>query len=237
MPKCLLPALIAIAVSISSDSIHAADLGRPSRAAPAVPPAVHAVYDWSGFYVGAQGGYGAGDSSGTQNAGGTFFPVVPYSIEPQGILGGGHVGFNYQAGRWVVGIEGDIEAADVNAMSIVTTGGQDYFFNAKADMLASIRGRAGLAIDTWLVYATGGIAWGNISTPPLAALDGTRTGWTAGAGVQYAFRPNWSARLEYRYTDLGRVSAPAGELTSFDDNSFNFHALRAGITYKFGWLK
>jgi outer membrane immunogenic protein len=237
MPRVLRANLIAAAVFVPLGATSAADLGRPSRSQPAVAPGVQAVPSWTGPYIGIQGGYGAGDADGTQNAGGTFFPVVPYTIEPRGVLGGGHVGYNHQIGRWVIGVEGDVEAADVKASSIVTTAGQDYFFNLKADMLASARGRLGFALDNWLPYATGGVAWGNVSTPPLSALDGTRTGWTVGAGVEYAFDSNWSARAEYRYTDLGRESAPGGEPASLDDNSFTFHAVRVGVTHRFGWLK
>jgi outer membrane immunogenic protein len=237
MLRILLPNAIAAVSLVSLGASNAADLGaRPIRPAPAVVTP-SAEYSWSGFYIGLQGGYGTGDSSGTQNAGGSFFPVVPYSIDPHGFLGGGHVGYNHHVGQWVLGIEGDIEAADVKALSIVSTAGQDYFFNAKADMLASVRGRLGIAHNGWLAYATGGVAWGRISTPPLDALNGTRTGWTAGAGLEYAFNSNWSTRVEYRYTDLGRESAQGGESASFDDNSFAFHAVRVGLSYRFGGFR
>ena len=238
MRRILLPHAIAAVSLVSIGAGHAADLGaRPGRPAPAVVTPSAAAYNWTGFYIGLQGGYGWGNSSGTQNADGTFFPVVPYSIDPHGFLGGGHIGYNLQIGQWVLGVEGDIEAADVKALSIVSTAGQDYFFNAKADMLSSVRGRLGFGLDHWLAYATGGVAWGRISTPPLDALSGTRTGWTVGGGLEYAFNTNWSTRLEYRYTDLGRASAQGGEPASFDDNSFTFHAVRAGLTYRFGGLK
>jgi outer membrane immunogenic protein len=238
MPRILLSNAIAAVSLMSFGASHAADLGaRPNRPAPAVVTPSAPEYSWTGFYIGLQGGYGAGDSNGTQNEGGTFFPVVPYSIDPHGFLGGGHVGYNLQIGQFVYGIEGDIEAADVKGLSIVSTAGQDYFFNAKADMLASVRGRLGVTRNGWLAYATGGVAWGHISTPPLNALSGTRNGWTAGAGLEYAFSPNWSTRLEYRYTDLGRERAPGGESTSFDNNSFAFHAVRVGLSYRLGGLK
>jgi outer membrane immunogenic protein len=216
MLRILLPNAIAAVSLVSLGASNAADLGaRPIRPAPAVVTP-SAEYSWSGFYIGLQGGYGTGDSSGTQNAGGSFFPVVPYSIDPHGFLGGGHVGYNHHVGQWVLGIEGDIEAADVKALSIVSTAGQDYFFNAKADMLASVRGRLGIAHNGWLAYATG---------------------WTAGAGLEYAFNSNWSTRVEYRYTDLGRESAQGGESASFDDNSFAFHAVRVGLSYRFGGFR
>ena len=89
-------------MTAASISAHAADL--PVKA-PIYKAPVAAIYDWTGFYVGAQIGYGWGQSSGTQNAGGTFFPVVPYSLDPAGALAGGHVGFAYQTGAIVLGAE------------------------------------------------------------------------------------------------------------------------------------
>jgi outer membrane immunogenic protein len=232
MRSVFLPCVVASVVLAQPDA-RAADIA-PARKVPAyAAPVASALPDWTGFYVGAQAGYGFGHSSGTQNAGGTFFPVVPYTIDPHGFLGGGHLGVNYQLGMVVLGVEGDVEAADVTGMSSLAAFGQSYFFNVKTDMLASLRGRAGVAFDRWLVYGTGGVAWGHVTTPPLSALDGTRTGWTAGAGVEYAFNTNWSASLEYRYTDLGRVSAAGGEPTAVDDNSLAFHAIRVGLSYRF----
>jgi outer membrane immunogenic protein len=224
---------LVIGVTLMPVLAQAADIGRPA-AYPQPVPAAFVGPTWTGFYAGVQGGYGTGDSSGTQNAGGSFFPVVPYRIDPHGFLGGGHVGYNYQVGRWVLGVEGDVEAADVKALTSVSTAGQNYFFNVKADMLASARARAGFAQNNWLLYATGGVAFGDVSTPPLDTLNGMRTGWTLGAGFQYAFNPAWSARLEYRYTDLGTKSASGGEPGSTDDNAFSFHAVRIGLSYKLG---
>ena len=235
MRRALFPFAITLLVCMPLGLARAADISIPRSPLPPVAvPAIPSLHDWTGLYVGLQGGYGWGESSGTQNTGGTFFPVVPYTIDPHGFLGGGHVGYNQQINRWVMGIEGDLEAADVNGMSTVNAAGQAYFFNAKADMLGSMRGRIGAVHDKWLVYATGGVAWGNVSTPPLDALDGTRIGYTLGAGLEYAFNPKWSARVEYRFTDLGRESAAGGEPFSFDDNRFSFHAIRAGVSYKLG---
>jgi outer membrane immunogenic protein len=222
-----------IAAALAPAAAHAADIVRP-LVSPQLAPAALAASTWTGFYAGVQGGFGAGHSDGTQNAGGSFFPVVPYSIDPRGFLGGGHAGYNLQIGHWVLGVEGDIEAADVKGLTTFSTAGHDYFFNAKADMLASARARAGFGQNNWLLYATGGLAFGDVSTPPLNALNDMRAGWTLGAGFEYAINPAWSARLEYRYTDLGTKRANGGEPGATDDNAFNFHAVRIGVSYKFG---
>ncbi len=214
---------------------QAADMGLPAKAAayradPAGPP----PYSWTGFYLGGQVGYGFGQSSGTQNAGGTFFPVVPYALDPRGALAGGHAGFNYQIGAAVLGAEADLEAANLKGDTTISAFDQTYFFNVKADTLASVRGRLGWSFDCLMLYGTGGVAFGNVSTPPLDRLDGWRTGWTAGVGAEYAFRGPWSARLEYRYTDLGRISSFDPSLASLDDNKLAFHAIRLGVSYRFG---
>jgi outer membrane immunogenic protein len=234
MNRLSVAGLVTTAVLGSAAGVRAADL-------PAAPPAYKApgavvvpLNTWTGFYVGAQVGYGFGQSSGTQNANGTFFPVVPYSIDPAGVLAGGHVGFNYQTGALVVGAEADVEASNLNGATTIFAFDQTYVFNVKADTLASVRGRIGWAQDRLMLYGTGGVAWGHVSTPPLDALNGWRTGWTAGAGAEYALPRNWSARVEYHYTDLGRASSFDPNLNSTDDNKFSFHAVRLGVSRKLG---
>jgi outer membrane immunogenic protein len=224
--------LVACCTGIASAS--AADLPRVYNAA--APQVATRATDWTGAYVGVQSGYGWGQSSGTQSAGSTFFPVVPYSIDPHGFVGGGHVGYNRQFGSAVFGLEGDIEAAHIDGMSTVEGFGATRFFNVKADALASIRGRAGWSWQNWLIYGTGGIAFGHVKSPPFDALNGWRTGWTAGAGVERALAGRlspWRVRLEYRYTDLGDKSSFDPAFGTTDNNTLSFHAVRAGISYKF----
>jgi outer membrane immunogenic protein len=235
MFKVVLSTLVVGGLLALTVGAQAADMGLPvkapaARAAPAVPP----PFSWTGLYLGGQVGYGFGESSGTQNAGGTFFPVVPYDLDPRGALAGVHAGFNYQIGAVVLGAEANLEAANLHGDTSFPAFDQTYFFHVKADTLASVRGRLGWAWDRVMLYGTGGAAFGNVSTPPLDRLDGWRTGWTAGAGAEYAFRGPWSARLEYRYTDLGRVSSFDPNLASTDDNKLAFHAIRLGVSYKLG---
>jgi outer membrane immunogenic protein len=235
MSKMSLPSLIAAALLGLPAGAQAADL--PARPVHKAPPAVAApARDWSGIYIGAQVGYGWGQSSGTQNADGTFFPVVPYTLDPGGVLAGGHIGFNYQVGAFVVGGEADIEASNLHGDATISAFDQAYFFNVKADTLASVRGRIGWAHDALMLYGTGGVAWGHVTTPPLDTLNGWRTGWTVGAGAEYALPRNWSARAEYRYTDLGRVSSFDPNLNSTDDNKLSFHAVRVGVSRKLGGM-
>ena len=110
----------------SAGAAKAADLPAILPPDQSPPAAVVPSYDCTGFYVGAQIGDGWGDASGTQNAGGTFFPVGPYTIDPAGALAGGHVGFNYQAGALVLGAEADLEASNLNGSSVISAFNQTY---------------------------------------------------------------------------------------------------------------
>ncbi|HTQ84199.1 MAG TPA: outer membrane beta-barrel protein [Pseudolabrys sp.] len=215
---------------------EAADMPRAQPVYKLVPAPLPFAPDWSGLYVGGQFGYGWAHSSGTQDAGGTFFPAVPYTVDSHGVLGGGHAGYNYQIDSMVLGIEGDIEAADIKGLTALTNAGNTFFFNANIGTLASMRGRLGWVRDNWMFYATGGAAFGDISTPPLDNLDGWRTGWTAGAGIERRdlplFGPQWSTRLEYRYTDFGRATATTASGAT-DDNKLAMHAIRLGLSYHF----
>lgn len=229
-------ALIAASVVGTATLADAADIVRPAAAAKA-PAVLPFPPLWTGFYAGLQGGYGWGSSSGTQTIGGGVFPEVPYSISPRGFIGGGHAGYNHQLGNIVFGIEGDIEAAHIDGMSTVDGFGATRFYNVTADMLASVRGRLGWTANNWLIYGTGGVAFGHVTTPPLSQLDGWRTGWTVGAGAERKLAggwSNWSTRLEYRYTDLGRVSGVDPAFGTTDDNKLSFHAVRVGLSYHFG---
>jgi len=235
MRQSLLACLTASFIGMTA-SAHAADVLRPAPYK-SVPATLTSIPLWTGFYAGLQGGYGWGSSSGTQTIGGGPAPEVPYSISPRGFIGGAHAGYNHQLNNVVLGIEGDIEAAHIDGMSTVDGFGATRFFNVTADTLASVRGRVGWTANNWLVYGTGGVAFGHVTTPPLSQLDGWRTGWTAGAGAERKFTgawSNWSSRIEYRYTDLGRVSGVDATFGTTDDNKLSFSAVRVGVSYHFG---
>ena len=215
----------------------AADL--PSRAAPPVyvPPPVP-VFTWTGFYAGIQGGYSFGKDNATATAitrgttvrraavggeggGGGLrtgrTTLANISSSPSGVVGGGHVGYNFSTAgllggalgpAGVFGIEGDAEGLD----SSKTVFDGAAFGRIKSDLQGSIRGRLGVGFDRFLVYGTGGAAFGDFKTTyglgPFVAqsTDTTRVGYTVGGGLEYAFTPNWSFRAEYRYSDYGAFS-------------------------------
>ena len=202
--------------------------------------ALPALYDWTGFYIGGH----VGMSTGAVGAGPHTEPADPSEGDDPvfhnrvfgdftQILAGGHIGYNYRLLPSVlVGLEGD-----VNAKS-----GHGWFHEAKSRPTsswdASIRARLGYLVTLRsLVYGTGGFAFGHFSTPFSTSgegpevLGGTRTGWTLGAGVQYALDPNWSMRIEYRYTDWGSKTVDwDGPIPS----DLTEHRVIAGLTYNFG---
>jgi outer membrane immunogenic protein len=235
---------LAVAASIlaaSAAGASAADMAPRYTKAPAAAPVL--TYDWSGIYIGANVGYGWGRSTGTGANAAGFFPVS-YSLDPSGVIGGGFVGGNYQINNVVLGIEADWQAADLNESGNFLLGGvPTYTYATKIKDYGSVRGRLGLAFDRWMVFGTGGFAWGSWETsyafiggvPFVTADVDSHAGWTAGAGVEYAFANNWLARAEYRYTDLGRASFVDLTTNSSElGNRVTINDVRVGIAYKFG---
>ena len=158
-----------------------------------------------------------------------------------GFVGGAHAGFNWQAGVLVFGVEGDLEAARLRHRTVYPLSAPDTF-SSETEWQGSLRGRLGFAIDRALVYATGGIAFADIRHTYFEAIarasqsfSSTRTGWTVGAGIEYAFTPNWTARVEYRYADFGRkIDVPAAVFPGFiEEHEETQHAVRVGVSYKF----
>ncbi len=208
----------AAAVALLAVNANAADM--PVKAPPLAPPA---GYDWTGFYVGGHVGYGWADGK-TTNINGTrpFPPGEQSTSSEEGVFGGPQLGFNYQfAQHWLIGVEGDYSWSDISGttsrFSTVPPFTATRFLttNSKIEWLATLTGRFGYAVDNWLFYGKGGAAWGHFevnsqTTNPVAGtlqttVSGgeTRTGWTAGGGVEWGFLGNWSARLEYDYIDFG----------------------------------
>jgi outer membrane immunogenic protein len=188
------------------------------------PPMVPTAYNWSGFYLGANGG-GAWGTSNWDSAG---------SFNPSGGVIGGTAGFNWQTGHVVLGLEGDVDWSSLHGS---TTTLCPAGCNTNNDWLATVRGRAGYAFDRFLPYVTGGLAVGDIraTTPGFAGASQTNAGWTVGGGLEFALTNNWTAKAEYVHVDLGNLNcgfscgvAPGNNVSVRSD------VVRGGLNFRFG---
>ncbi|MPZ38673.1 MAG: outer membrane beta-barrel protein [Rhizobiales bacterium] len=250
MRKALLGA-VAFTVLLMGGAV-AADL--PVKAPPPPPPPL--VYNWTGFYIGANAGYVWGDADVTWTAApGSVVPQIATAatgtIKTSAFTGGGQLGYNFQVNQFVVGLETDINYTDVSgSRSSVPIGFTNAMLSTvESNWLWTLRGRLGLAADRVLLYATGGVAVANveyydqlgIATLQTNSSDSTRAGWTIGVGLEWALNHNWTVKAEYLYVDLGTVSYfdlcnPTAGCTGgvTVDRDLRENIARVGINYRFG---
>lgn len=199
-------------------------------------------FSWTGGYVGLHAGYAWGRENDNQSDPFIIIDGAADRFDVDGFVGGLHAGYNWQSGMWVFGVEGDIDYSDVNGSSGFGYDGIDGRLGLDSDWQGSLRLRAGYAIDSWLLYATGGVAIGHaelsasgdsVAGPFSTSDEQTHVGWTVGAGVEKAFTPNWIGRLEVRYTDFGSESYDLGIAGDDIDADWNQTAVNVGISYKF----
>jgi outer membrane immunogenic protein len=243
MKKLLLASIASIALVAlgAGSSALAADM---AVRAPIIPPAP--VFSWTGFYVGVQiGGAWAHDNASIENPGIPVAIFLPFTVDMDGVIGGGHIGYNWQVGQWVFGVEGSVDAANLKKSFVV---GVCPLFCGNAttetDIQGSFRGRIGVAFDRALFYATGGVAIANITNTydttqfggGFASIEDTHVGWTVGGGIAYAVTNNWSVRAEYRYSDFGDF-IDKSNIAFFPATNLNRHLtqnqVQGGISYKF----
>jgi outer membrane immunogenic protein len=208
----------ALLTSTASGSAFAADLG-PYQ--PYNPPAAPVVqYEtpaiWEGAYIGVNGGYGWSNSTFT---------------EPEGGFGGGQVGYNWQRDRFVFGLEGDFQGADISGRAFNTNGDTAH---SNVNWFSTLRGRLGVASGPFLFYGTGGVAVADFDTHLYDASsnlhfrnDDTKVGYAAGGGVEWAFAPSWSMKAEYLYTGFGDDRIDGYRINN------DFQTVRVGLNYKF----
>jgi outer membrane immunogenic protein len=227
--KTFVAGCVALGLVAAASCAQAADLSvAPLYKAP--PPAqyVSPAYDWSGFYVGVNGGGGWGHSK---------WDASGVSTGLSGGLVGGTAGYNMQYGRAVFGIEGDIDWAHLqgSAASPLCPAG----CTTSDNWLSTVRGRLGYSFDRVMPYVTGGLAVGDIkaATPGLAGGSSTNAGWTLGGGIEVALPGNWSAKAEYLHVDLGSFNCGANCGLPTDNVSMHDNIVRAGVNYRFGWGK
>jgi outer membrane immunogenic protein len=246
------------ALALTAGSALAADL--PSRKGPPVyvPPAP--VLSWTGIYGGVNIGYGFASNGGNIAGGDTASAIAWGYPSPgvDGVLGGAQIGYNYQFyNSFLVGLEADIQGGDLGGGSSVGAFGAVnrgvLSTRERIEWFGTVRGRLGyLVTPTILLYGTGGFAYADGSTrvslltsngfTGQGAESGSRTGWTAGGGLEWMFLPNWSAKVEYLYTDISSDRGLVGpEFTgavfgnAFSQTATNprFHTVRAGLNWHF----
>jgi outer membrane immunogenic protein len=235
----------ALAVALTAGSAMAADLPSYKAPPPYIPPPP--VMTWTGFYAGLNlgGGFYASNSSnqgfgwnGGSNSG--------------GVVGGGQVGYNFQVTpMFVVGAETDFQGTSIGSGGGNNNVGWLFGFpggggSARLNWFGTVRGRVGITLlsPQLLLYGTGGFAYGEVQRNGWWNQNSAvQTGWTAGGGAEYMFFPNWSAKVEYLYTELsgtgnnnnwGWALNPGWGLNNVN-NRTRFHTIRAGVNYHFNF--
>jgi outer membrane immunogenic protein len=271
MKKFLLTATALVAIG-ATPLANAADM--PVKA-PVYTKAPPLAYNWTGFYIGLNGGYSFGNSSTDYTTAALAFST---SQSMDGWVFGGQAGYNWQVNQsWLIGIEADIQATGQDGTatdpSVVVGPVCPFSFNAptchtttttgsfeqKLPWLGTARLRLGvLPSDHWLLYATGGLAVGEVETnatvntstvftglvtgtvaaATAASSNTTRVGWTLGGGVEWALWDQWTAKLEYLYVDLGTIGNTITGLGAFSLLTTSSHVtdniVRVGVNYRFG---
>jgi outer membrane immunogenic protein len=236
----------AVLATCLATSAFAADL--PSRSAPPAPIVYAPVFTWAGFYVGLNAGVGWGGSRDVIVTGPTTGSsgILSGGGGDGAFVGGGQIGYNWQSGAWVYGLETDIQY--VGSSGDVSWGQYTWWANrggGDGGYFGTVRARVGYAFDRTLVYITGGLAYGGLNSNPLTGNTTSNTGWTIGGGVEYAFTNNWTVKLEGLYVDTGEGRRnraftnpaggvlPAGLYTATTNGGGNGGIVRVGVNYKF----
>ncbi len=224
MKRILLASVGLLAMAGALGPAAAADL--PRQMVTKGPAYVAPFYNWTGLYVGLNAGYGWGTSSWDGVSTGNF--------DVNGGLIGGTIGYNWQFGQTVLGIEADLDWSGIDGS---TSAGACAGLPCRTqnDWLSTVRGRVGYAADRWMPYLTGGLALGNIkaTNPGFVGVDTTRAGWTLGAGLEFALAGNWTAKAEYLYVDLGSTGCTTPCGLAANNVSFTTNIFRGGLNYRF----
>lgn len=228
MKKILLGTVALAALGLAAPAV-AADI--PAKAPMySKAPAMVALYNWTGFYIGAQIGGGW-----SRNHYDDLGAATAATYNGNGLLAGGRAGYNWQMGsNWVVGLQGDLNWANINGNDGGAGGVTD---TTKIQWTASVTGRMGWAMNNALLYGLGGVAFAGIEQERVAPAERPRqtyTGWTVGGGLEFGIAPNWTANAEYRYTDYGRRQFTYTGFSSPVNVNVQTHSATVGVSYKFG---
>ena len=225
-------ALAAFVFGVSVHQASAADLALKAAPSQAIAPA--AAASWTGWYVGVEGGWAHGRFRQTNQVSG----VSEGWFNQDGGLVGGTLGYNWQAGTWVYGLETDLAWADVRGTQAC---GRTLTNTCGTDIRAygTVRGRLGaLVLSNTMLYATGGLAYADIHAwkdNGVTTGDNWRAGWTVGAGAEAMILPRWSVKLEYLYSDFPGTATTylAAAATPVTAEERNVHMIRGGLNWHF----
>ncbi len=233
MQKTLVAAIAAV---MAIAPAHAGDLyGGSLKDAPVVQTYVP---DWGGLYIGGSAGFGVGDTSGEL----VGIPLLQSKYDVNGAIYGAHIGYNWQRGDIVYGLEAGYNGSAIDGSSSCV-----LLLNCQRelDWYATGVARLGYASGSTLFYGFGGLAWGNVSTeigflsPAVPFLEGDEShfGWVAGVGLEHAFNDRFSVRVEYSHVDLGEEDTTlnfvgGGTLPVDDSVDLSFDAIKIGVSYK-----
>ena len=232
MKKLLLGTVALVALGATVPALAADLAARPYTKAPAYAAP---IYNWTGFYIGGHIGGAFGGNNNFSGLGGS---------NDGRFLGGVQVGADYQfAPNWVLGVEGQYSWLGNNNNSVAFTGtGLGYVYTNNQRALGSVTGRLGYTWGPALLYAKGGYAFSDNNetllfggvAQPFSFDSGHRDGYTVGAGLEYMFAPNWSAKVEYMYYNFGnsRFVTPAA-LAPFGSFRTDDHTVKVGLNYRF----
>ncbi len=199
-----------------------------------LPMPVVQVFSWTGFYIGGNAGWGFTNGSGTFT---TALGADPFTVKTNGFVGGAQLGYNWQTGPMVFGAEADFQGTAASG-SLSATSGPTVSATAKTPWFGTLRGRVGYAIDSVLLYATGGAVYGDsswngsVSTVGNFSSATTFWTWTVGAGVEAAFWGCWSAKLEYLFAGTPSSTPNVPTVTAVSGNA-GANIIRVGLNYHF----
>jgi outer membrane immunogenic protein len=238
MKKFLLGTVGLVALGIAAGPASAADLAaRPVYTK--APPMMQAVYDWSGFYIGINGGWANAHDRRTDPAG-----ILLGDYDTNGGTVGGQVGYRWQTGPWVFGLEAQGNWADLSGSNVSSLTGATN--RSRIDAFGLFTGQVGWAVNNALFYVKGGAAVTDsrydIFSPAGAFLGGTgdqtRWGGTVGAGIEYGFAPNWSVAAEYDHMFMSdknlAFTAPGGAAFGFDNTRQDVDLVTVRLNYRWG---
>lgn len=232
-------ACLVLAFMPISSFAHAADLGGKPQREPVWSPQVSSYASpaiWTGVYAGLSAGYGWGTSEQEYDRNDNHGLA---STSPEGVLAALTLGYNYDAGSgFVLGVEGDLGLLDLSADDKIVYDGHVYKTQF-GPWWGTLRGRAGYAFDRTLIYGTAGAAFMGVDEVSIGNTPGetahnkdTRSGWVVGGGVEHAFTPDTTFKIEYLHMDFGRYNGLSdNQETFYFDNTVDL--VRAGVNYKF----